>query len=58
MCWQQIGYMMIIYIAKFAERAHRSDRNGPHRRATARQILFKIKVPMVMPSVTICTFWR
>ncbi len=24
--------------------------------ATARQILFKIKIPMIMPSVTICTF--
>ena len=24
--------------------------------ATSRQILFKIKLPMIMPSVTICTF--
>ena len=24
--------------------------------ATSRQILFKIKIPMIMPSVTICTF--
>ena len=38
MCWQQIGYMMIIY------------------GANDREILFKIKIPMVMPSVTICTF--
>ena len=56
MCWQQIGYMMIIYIAGLQNvptdliEAARIDG------ATSRQILFKIKVPMVMPSVTICTF--
>ena len=55
-CWQQIGYMMIIYIAGLQNvptdliEAARIDG------ATSRQILFKIKVPMVMPSVTICTF--
>ena len=56
MCWQQIGYMMIIYIAGLQNvptdlvEAARIDG------ATNSQILFKIKVPMVMPSVTICTF--
>ena len=56
MCWQQIGYMMIIYIAGLQNvptdliEAARIDG------ATSSQILFKIKVPMVMPSVTICTF--
>ena len=56
MCWQQIGYMMIIYIAGLQNvptdlvEAARIDG------ATNRQILFKIKIPMVMPSVTICTF--
>ena len=56
MCWQQIGYMMIIYIAGLQNvptdliEAARIDG------ATSRQILLKIKVPMVMPSVTICTF--
>ena len=56
MCWQQIGYMMIIYIAGLQNvptdliEAARIDG------ATSRQILFKIKIPMVMPSVTICTF--
>ena len=55
-CWQQIGYMMIIYIAGLQNvptdliEAARIDG------ATSRQILFKIKIPMVMPSVTICTF--
>ena len=56
MCWQQIGYMMIIYIAGLQNvptdliEAARIDG------ATSREILFKIKIPMVMPSVTICTF--
>ena len=55
MCWQQIGYMMIIYVAglqsvpeDMLEAARIDGANS--------QILFKIKVPMVMPSVTICTF--
>ena len=54
--WQQIGYMMIIYIAGLQNvpvdlvEAARIDG------ATSSQILFKIKIPMVMPSVTICTF--
>ena len=56
MCWQQLGYMMIIYIAGLQNvpvdlvEAARIDG------ATSSQILFKIKIPMVMPSVTICTF--
>ena len=56
MCWQQIGYMMIIYIAGLQNvppdliEAARIDG------ASNSQILFKIKLPMVMPSITICTF--
>ncbi len=56
MCWQQIGYMMIIYIAGLQSiddallEAARIDG------ATSRQILRRIKIPMVMPAVTICTF--
>ena len=56
MCWQQIGYMMIIYIAGLQSiddallEAARIDG------ATSGQILRRIKIPMVMPSVTICTF--
>ncbi|SBW10932.1 putative starch degradation products transport system permease protein AmyD [uncultured Eubacteriales bacterium] len=55
-CWQQIGYMMIIYIAGLQSiddsllEAARIDG------ATSSQILRRIKIPMVMPSVTICTF--
>ena len=56
MCWQQIGYMMIIYIAGLQNvppdliEAARIDG------ASNRQIMFRIKIPMVMPSITICTF--
>ena len=57
MCWQQIGYMMIIYIAGLQNVPTDLIEAGPHRRRylPARSLL-KIKVPMVMPSVTICTF--
>ena len=54
--WQMIGYMMIIYIAGLQSiptdyiEAARIDG------ATSPQILFKIKIPNVMPSITICTF--
>ena len=49
--WQLIGYMMVIYIAGL--------QNIPSDVLEAAQIdrtLFKIKIPMVMPSITICTF--
>ena len=56
MCWQQIGYMMIIYIAGLQSiptdyiEAARIDGANPL------QILFQVKIPNVMPSITICLF--
>jgi len=56
MNWQMIGYMMIIYIAGLSNvptdliEAARIDGANP------KQTLFKIKLPMVMPSITICLF--
>ena len=54
--WQQIGYMMIIYIAglqavseDMLEAARIDGANGS-------QTLFKVIIPNVMPSITICTF--
>ena len=54
--WQQIGYMMIIYIAglqavpeDMMEAARLDGAWGHH-------TLFKIVIPNVMPSITICTF--
>jgi len=56
MCWQQVGYMMIIYIAglqsvseDMIEAAKIDGANGWH-------ILWNITIPTVMPSITICTF--
>ena len=56
MCWQQIGYMMIIYIAGLNNVSPDLIEAAQIDGATASQILFKIKIPMIMPSVTICTF--
>ena len=56
MCWQQIGYMMIIYIAGLqnvpADLLEAASIDG----ANSTQTLFQVKLPMVMPSITICTF--
>ena len=56
MCWQQIGYMMIIYIAGLQAvpddvlEAAQIDGSSPW------QTLWKVKLPNVMPSITICMF--
>ncbi len=54
--WQQIGYMMIIYIAglqavpsDMLEAAKIDGANGW-------QTLWRVTIPNVMPSITICTF--
>ncbi len=56
MNWQQIGYVMIIYIAGIqnvpGELLEAARIDG----ATNSQVLFKVMLPMVMPSITICTF--
>ena len=54
--WQQIGYMMIIYVAGLNNVSSDLIEAAQIDGATATQILFKIKIPMIMPSVTICTF--
>lgn len=55
-CWQQIGYMMIIYIAGLNNVSPDLIEAAEIDGASDRQILFKIKIPMIMPSITICTF--
>ena len=56
MCWQQIGYMMIIYIAGLQNVPGDLLEAAAIDGATGAQALFKVKLPMVMPSITICTF--
>lgn len=56
LCWQQIGYMMIIYIAGIqnipGELIEAAQIDG----ANKGQLLKHVIIPMVMPSITICTF--
>ena len=53
---QMIGYMMIIYVAGLqnvpTDLIEAAEIDG----ATSLQTLFKVKIPMVMPSITICLF--
>lgn len=56
MNWQSIGYMMIIYVAGLqnipGELIEAAQIDGASKWAT----LFKVKIPMMMSSITICTF--
>ena len=56
MCWQQIGYMMIIYIAGLQNVSDDLIEAAQIDGATWWKTLWKVKLPMVMPSITICTF--
>lgn len=56
MCWQQVGYMMIIYIAGLQSISDDYIEAASIDGATKLQILFRIKIPNLMPSITICTF--
>ncbi len=56
MCWQQIGYMMIIYIAGLQSIPNDMLEASKIDGANSIQTLFKIKIPNVMPSITICLF--
>lgn len=55
-CWQQIGYMMIIYIAGMQALPGDVMEAAAVDGASPRQTLFKITVPLMMPSITVCTF--
>lgn len=56
MNWQQSGYMMIIYIAGIQNIPKELIEAAKIDGATKWQILKKVTIPMVMPSITICTF--
>ena len=56
MCWQQIGYMMIIYIAGLQSIPNDYLEAACIDGATESQILWKVKLPNLMPSITICLF--
>lgn len=54
--WQMIGYMMIIYVAGISSITPELLEAAKIDGATPRQTLFKITLPLTMPSITICTF--
>ena len=56
MCWQQVGYMMIIYIAGIQNIPGELIEAAKIDGANSRQILRRVTLPMIMPSITICTF--
>ncbi|RHU81763.1 sugar ABC transporter permease [Clostridiaceae bacterium OM08-6BH] len=55
-CWQQIGYMMIIYIAGLQNVSDDLIEAAAIDGASPWETLWKVKLPMVMPSITICVF--
>ena len=56
MCWQQVGYMMIIYIAGLQSISEDMLEAARIDGATNWQTLWNITIPNMMPSFTICTF--
>lgn len=56
MCWQQIGYMMIIYIAGIQGISEDMMEAAKIDGANKWQTLMTVVIPNVMPSITICVF--
>ena len=56
MCWQQIGYMMIVYIAGLQSIGEDMLEAAKIDGATKLQTLVKVIIPNVMSSITICVF--
>ncbi len=56
MCWQQVGYMMIIYIAGLQGIPEDMMEAAKIDGANKWQTLWKVTIPNVMPSITICVF--
>ena len=56
MLWQQVGYMMIIYIAGLQSIPSDYIEAAKVDGATAWQTFWKVKIPNLMPTITICLF--
>ncbi len=56
MNWQNVGYMMVIYIAAIQNIPTDMLEAAAIDGANSRTTLFKIVIPAVMPSITICLF--
>jgi raffinose/stachyose/melibiose transport system permease protein len=55
-CWQQIGYMMIIYVAGIQNVPGELIEAAKIDGANAWQTLCNVTLPMLMPTITICSF--
>ena len=55
-CWQQIGYMMIIYVAGIQNIPGDMIEAAKIDGANAWQLLTNVILPMLRPTITICTF--
>ena len=55
-CWQQVGYMMIIYIAGLQAVPEGMLEAARIDGASSWQTLRRVTIPNLMPSITICTF--
>ena len=55
-CWQQIGYMKIVYIAGLQAIPDSLREAAMIDGANAWKRLFHVTIPNMMPSITICTF--
>ena len=56
MCWQQIGYMMIIYIAGLQAISEDMLEAAMIDGANKSQTLFRVTIPNLMSSITVCMF--
>ena len=56
MCWQQIGYMMIIYIAGLQNVPDDLIEAAQIDGATQWETFWQVKLPMIMSSITVCVF--
>ncbi|EIT88119.1 ABC transporter permease [Parascardovia denticolens IPLA 20019] len=55
-CWQQIGYMMVVYIAGLQSLPTDVLEAAQVDGASPSQTMFKVIIPLMMPSITVCTF--
>ena len=56
LCWQQIGYMMVIYIAGIQNISPDLIEAAKIDGADGKQLLKYVTIPMLAPTITICTF--
>ncbi len=54
--WQQIGYMMVIYIAGIQNIPSDVIEAARIDGASTWQLLTQVKIPILMPTITVCTF--